>query len=228
MTIWQEQMTRLRDQLVSMRADQELFSETLSALRRQEASVPVGPPSVWFRHYARLYVVAQAIGIRRVVVQQRGSVALGGVLADLVRHPEALTIDVVRRQAQQANADLDVSERVVGAFQGEWFDAEGRLLVTKIQNDRQHLFLLVRGVKKWADKVAAHIDPVEPPPVATFADIHEAIAHTCEIFQNYSKLLSGGVWTEMLPILPAGQEELVESLTSALVRFRPAFNAFGR
>ena len=145
-----------------------------------------------------------------------------------MKHPEALTIEVVRRQVQEANVDLDVSERVVGALQGEWFDPEGHLIVTKIQSDRQRLFLLVRVVKKWADKVAAHIDPVEPPPAATFSDIHEAIGHTCEIFQSYSKLLSGGVWTEMLPILPAGQEELVESLTSALIGFRPAFNTFGR
>jgi hypothetical protein len=140
-----------------------------------------------------------------------------------MKHPEALTIDIVQRQVQQASSDRDVSERVVGALREEWFDADGHLLVTKINSDRERLFCLVRGVKNWADKVAAHIDPPEPPPAATFADIHEAIGHTCEIFQNYSKLLSGGVWTEMLPILPAGQEELVESLTSALIRFRPAF-----
>ncbi len=193
-----EPLTEARARLDAIRQDfnwlhlhRSLFWPVIRAL-----DTGTGPASqTWRAHYARLYVDAQTIGVRRLIGGTRPQAeerCLSRVLTILIDAHRTITVDrIARIHANVAgHHDPHLIGRHVDAVEREWGNGTGHLDSGKIEGDLDTLRADARAVTRWADTTVAHLDR-DPTAAPTFSELDKSIADATATFRDYGRLLTG-------------------------------------
>lgn len=187
-------LDRIRESLVWVHLHRTLFRPTLAEIDKVEHP----HRGTWRAHYARLYVDAQLMSIRRIATgtnHDEGS--LLKVLQILRKNASTITIDRLHDLAVAA-AGVDPGHPTVALervrMEQDWGDGSGHLAVAVVAADIQTLRRQTNAVVTWATKTIAHIDVKVPAP-PTFGELDAAIDAVSDVFRRYGLLLTANDYT---------------------------------
>jgi hypothetical protein len=193
----------IRENLVWVHLHRTLWKETIKELDR----VASPDRGTWRAHYARLYVDAQVMSVRRVAVgTNKGEHSLRQVLRTLRRGAGGIEIKQLNDIAV-ASATVPPGHpsmlQALARLQSEWGDGRGYLSEKVIDDDLGRMTSEVGKVTRWADKAVAHIDPVRPTP-PSFGNLDAAIDTVAAMYRRYGLLLTGSDQAIDALLLPLG------------------------
>ncbi len=146
------------------------------------------PPSYFVEFLQDSYAITQAVAIRRLSENNKDSVSLGRLLAEIRSEPDLLTRDLYIKVS--GGDDHDAS------FAGSYFEQEfggstvDRLDPAVIEGDLQILGQSTQTVRHYVDKHVAHHDKNPAAQLPTYSEIDHAIDQICDLFRRYVSLLT--------------------------------------
>ena len=173
---WTAQLRQIEQGLTTIHAERIMFRALTAAIQERGGDTP----ETWRNHYARMYIAAQGMAVRRLVRGKRSDVSLGGLLKDLTDNASSVTAERLRARGA-----------VPEHFVEEWGNGASVLDSEIPRQDRDEIFREVSATLTWADLTIAHI-PIGGEPVPfTFGELEHAIQRTTGIFLKYHQLLRG-------------------------------------
>lgn len=198
---WSGWLKTVHREIVELHHHRHIWSELRDAI---VANDPAGD-GTFLAHHADLYVAHQAMTLRRLLDGRTDSISFRRLLKELQRQPEVMTreryvalwdgddhrdeTDSAWRR-RQANATFDRFSGPGGPhLTREFVDADVDRLHNKLNR-----------VRRLADKVLAHRDPGDAPPL-TFAELDDAVMFTEELLTTYTLLFEAASLSSATPVM---------------------------
>jgi hypothetical protein len=194
---WSAWLEDVKPHVFQLLTHREIWTETRAAILEHAAKAP----DTFVRHYSKLYVDAQTMAIRRLMLARAPDRrSLAKLIRSLCEHPDVIT----RETYAQMTESPDKSDRdywlaaARETFDREFGDGGEDLSTKRLAEDLAEIERLCDRVVGFADLEVAHI--VETARKETrladpsWDELDAAIDLAQELFKRYALLVTGSSW----------------------------------
>jgi hypothetical protein len=184
---YRERVADLEEQVHLIHKQRHLWRSVMDAMSE------TGDPDAsqdWMSSYACMYVVWQAMAVRRTIRGGPDTYVWTGVLDALEVRAAGLTVDAVLESPGREAVPEETGER--GWLLREWFDAQGRFRCEVLRTDRAALNAAAKHVIDVTDRSIAHLYPhVGDGSPSMHGELDGSIDTLTQITRRYRRLITG-------------------------------------
>jgi hypothetical protein len=108
---WKDHVVRLQRDLYGVHAERVMFKELVDAIQERAGETP----GTWRNHYARLYLAAQSMALRRICMGKPKDITLPALIGEMIRYPEVLDLDTGELRADVRGLKREVEKIILWA-----------------------------------------------------------------------------------------------------------------
>ena len=185
-------MKAIEKDIYGLMVDTDMFWRVQDIIRKNPR---IQKPSAFYRYLGRTYLSHALVGLRRQIKPQKDSISFVGLLADIAKNPEELSLSYYRSLHVHANGpDITRIEFAVYA------DASGEhVCPDMVKNDKKKIESAVENHEKFADKRIAHLDKREPAVIPKFGELDDCIKLLDKTYVKYHLLFYAESTDTLMP-----------------------------